>query len=244
MGSELTDADLARMRRAGIAALTESDGLALFDAALTSQRPEVVAGRWDTGELAARAKAGQLPAFLAALTPARRTAANHAQTQTLLQRLGTGSAAQTRQLLHELVATEVAAVLGHSGTTGIGAGQSFQELGFDSLTTLDLRNRLASATGINLPPTLAFDHTTTTAITQYLLDRIGDSVAEPDETAEIKRLVDSIPAETLRQSGILRLLERLSETNESGFPQVEESETDEFDEMSVDDLIGYVSGRE
>ncbi|WP_433678426.1 type I polyketide synthase [Nocardia sp. CA-119907] len=244
MGSELTDADLARMRRTGIAALTESDGLALFDAALTSQRPEVVAGRWDTVELAARAKAGQLPAFLAALTPARRTAANQAPAQTLLQRLGTGSAAQTRQLLHELVATEVAAVLGHSDTTGIDAGQSFQELGFDSLTTLDLRNRLAGATGINLPPTLAFDHTTTTAITQYLLDRIGDSEAEPDETAEIKRLVDSIPAETLRQSGILRLLERLSATNESGLPQVEGSETDEFDEMSVDDLIGYVSGRE
>jgi mycoketide-CoA synthase len=80
-----------------------------------------------------------------------------------------------RELLLKLVCTEVARVLGHPTLDTVDPKRSFKELGFDSLTAVELRNQLDGATGLSLPATLAFDHPTPTVLADHLLGELADS---------------------------------------------------------------------
>ena len=158
MTAELGEADLARMRRSGIGALSEEQGLALFDAALGVSAPLTVALDLHPQGLRAMAQAGALPAIMSGLVrvPVRRRAAASARVATAPRRaLGRGAA---RRRCAELVSGEVAAVLGHGSAADVDPTKAFQDLGFDSLAAVELRNRLAAATGMTLAPTLVFDY--------------------------------------------------------------------------------------
>jgi acyl carrier protein len=74
-----------------------------------------------------------------------------------------------------LVQAHVAAVIGHASPGLIDPGRAFKNLGFDSLTAVEFRNRLTQASGVRLPPTLVFDHPTPAAVTQLLLSEVGGS---------------------------------------------------------------------
>ncbi|MDT5043039.1 MAG: candicidin polyketide synthase FscB, partial [Actinoplanes sp.] len=169
MTGHLGDEDRARMRRKGGLTLATADGLALFDAALTAERAQLVPVRLDPAALRSPDPAA-LPALLRALHrgPARRTASTGAPAPAadsgIRGRLATLPAAERRVALLDVVRADAAAVLGHTGPGQIQADRAFRDDGFDSLTSVELRNRLRTATGLLLPATLIFDYPTPEAL--------------------------------------------------------------------------------
>ncbi|MFI0781127.1 type I polyketide synthase, partial [Streptomyces sp. NPDC021212] len=109
-----------------------------------------------------------------------------ATVSSLQQQLACGTPAQQHQLLLHHLRTHAAAILGHPTTDAVPATQPFQELGFDSLTAVEFGNRLTAATGIDLPPTLIFDHPTPKELADFLRERLVDT----DVTSEGRLLSD------------------------------------------------------
>jgi len=176
MTSHLDEADVTRMRRSGMAPLPTEEGLALFDTALTlSSSPALVPMRLDTANLR-----GEPPSLLRDLVhrPARRTPERAAATSNadeeapLTDRLSAASKDEQSRMLLELVRNEAATVLGHIGAEDVDAENDFKELGFDSLTAVELRNRLKTVTGVRLPASLTADHPTPAALTERLREAI------------------------------------------------------------------------
>jgi len=205
MTGGLTDADRSRMARSGIDPLVPAHGLQLLDAALTAADPLVVAVAWNADGLRERAAGGMLPPLLRAMVRAPRRAASasagSAASGGLVARLAALGQSDGTRLLTTLVRGHVAAVLAHPDSSAVDADRSFSELGFDSLTAVELRNRLDAETGLQLPATLAFDHPTVTALVEHLqralvpvppspmqalvagLEQVERQVADSDEDA-------------------------------------------------------------
>ncbi|WP_410671432.1 type I polyketide synthase [Amycolatopsis sp. cmx-4-68] len=190
----LTEADVRRMARGGIPPLTEAEGLALFDAGLASAEPALLGVRLDLAALRARAAGGGVPIVLNGLIRhrARRVAENSAGGGAALKtRLAAVSEVEREQLLTELVCGEVAAVLGHLSAAEVDPARPFKELGFDSLTSVELRNRLGAGTGLRLPATLVFDQPTPVELARYLREALLDepvAAAPPAVLGELDRL--------------------------------------------------------
>ncbi len=167
MTAGLGEADLARMQRSGIVALSDEEGLELFDQAIGAGLPLALAAPLDRSALRAQAAAGVLPAPLRDLVraPARRPASG----SSLAVKLAAVSEAERRQLVLDLVRSEVAAVLGHASAAAIEPEKAFKDLGFDSLAAVELRNRLKAATGLRLGATVVFDHPSASALAEHLL---------------------------------------------------------------------------
>ncbi|TXL83190.1 beta-ketoacyl synthase N-terminal-like domain-containing protein, partial [Streptomyces sp. IB2014 016-6] len=107
------------------------------------------------------------------------------------QLTGLGRAEQQEFLLR-LVSGHVGAVLGH-GEDAVAASRPFKDLGIDSLTAVELRNRVGSATGLRLPATLVFDHPTPAALADYLRDTVLGVLQRPSEAAAVTSRDNSDP---------------------------------------------------
>ncbi|MFF7216797.1 SDR family NAD(P)-dependent oxidoreductase, partial [Streptomyces sp. NPDC008238] len=169
MAGELDADEVSRLGRGGVSALSEEEGLALFDAAAASQDAEFVPVKLDLGALRTQAASGMLPPLLSGLVrvPARR-AAKAVGAGPEAERLAGLPVAEQKAHVVELVRTQVAAVLGYAGPEGVEPDRSFRELGFDSLTAVELRNRLGAAIGLRLPATLVFDYPTSVVLAEHL----------------------------------------------------------------------------
>nr|WP_308315658.1 thioester reductase domain-containing protein [Streptomyces sp. ISL-100] len=180
MTGNLDEGDLQRIARAGFRPVTPDQGVAMLDAALAQGRPALVGTPLDVAAL--RETPERAPLLLTGLarTPVRRVALGAATVTGSPARalLGLTDAQQHAYVL-DVVRAEVAAVLGHPDPGGIGADQAFPGLGFDSLTAVELRNRLTTLAGIRLPATLVFDHPTPAALAGHLrtvlLATLGDA---------------------------------------------------------------------
>ncbi|KJX75850.1 type I polyketide synthase [Mycobacterium lepromatosis] len=178
MNAHLSSRDLARISRSGLAPMNPAQALELFDAALVLDHPFIVTALLDRAILDARAQAGALPPLFSNLVrrPRRRQIEDSGDaTQSklaLAQRLQGLAANRQLELLVGVVCLQAAAVLGRPSPEDIDPNTEFQELGFDSLTAVELRNRLKSATGLTLPPTVIFDHPTPTAVAEYVAQQM------------------------------------------------------------------------
>ena len=168
----LSDADRSRVARAGMGALASGHGLELFDLAVRAGEALVVAMPLDLRILRAQARMGVLPTAFAGLVPmpARRSSEHGAS---LARRLAARPEAEREGLVLDLVRAQVAGVLGHASPERVDAQAAFKELGFDSLTAVELRNRLNVVTGLRLPATLVFDYPTSAAVARRLLEEVS-----------------------------------------------------------------------
>lgn len=115
----------------------------------------------------------------------------------------------------DLVRTEVAAVLGHASVEGISPERPFQELGFDSVTAVELRDRLSAAAGIPLPATTVFDRPTPAALAARLLELTaaqddGAAVALEAGLDHLESLLAAPPGEAARRVEIAERLRALA----------------------------------
>ncbi|MEU6826951.1 type I polyketide synthase, partial [Streptomyces atriruber] len=180
MTRHLDDADLARLRAGGVKPLLDEQGLALLDAARTAAAHTslVVAAGIDVSGLSAH----DVPSMLRNLTgrTRRKAAADSAVDKGALERRLAGlDDAERRAVVTDVVRECVAAVLGHRSLSDVRTEANFKDLGFDSLTAVQLRNRLSAASGLRLPATLAFDHPTPQALATYLCTRLGGTATTP-----------------------------------------------------------------
>ncbi|MEV0598848.1 type I polyketide synthase [Streptomyces sp. NPDC050315] len=251
MAGGLSDADLQRMARTGVRALTAAEGLALFDTAVTLRTPAPIPTHLDIETFAAHAQSdgGEIPELFRGLVrrPVRRTAARAAgaaggsiaAADALKHRLAGLPPEQREQALLDLVRTHVAATLGHDNADAIEPGSVFGDLGFDSLSAVEFRNALNAETGLRLPPTLVFDYPSVQTLAVHLsehLDVSGGGGAD-SEDEQIRSVLRSIPLSRLRDAGLLQSLLELGGVTDAGrFATAPHADGEGTAEESLDDI--------
>jgi polyketide synthase 12 len=216
MTGHLGETTRIRMAQGGVVPLTSAEGLALLDAARNRDEPLLLPMRLDLAALRAQAGAAGLPPLLRGLVraaPRRAAAGGDGDGSGLAARLAGRSAEDRRELLADLVTNHVAAVLGHLDPASVDGRRAFSELGFDSLTAVELRNRLNAVTGLRLPATLIFTHPTPAALAAHLDDELGAgrpaATAEPPVFAGLDRLEALVAADPLDDDTRARVAARL-----------------------------------
>ncbi|POY08754.1 polyketide synthase, partial [Mycobacterium kansasii] len=250
MTGGLASVDFKRFARDGVVAMSSEEALGLLDTAMIVDEPFMLPAHIDFAALRVKFDNGTLPPMFVDLinAPTRRqvddSLAAAKSKSALLQRLDGLPDDEQHAILLDLVRSNIATVLGNTSPEAIDPDRAFQELGFDSLTAVEMRNRLKSATGLALSPTLIFDYPNSAALAGYMhRELLGASppdapVAAPGE-AELQRVVASIPIKRLRQAGVLDLLLALAQETEVNGQAATPAATTEKDiaDMDLDDLV-------
>ncbi|MGW7529594.1 type I polyketide synthase [Streptomyces sp. NPDC054783] len=257
MTGDLDQADLSRLRRMGIAAMPTHEALALFDAACASGKPVLVPARLDVAAL--RNETGdELPSLLRDLVDGgrpRRTRAGTAKdggSLGLAAKLATLPADEAQAAALDWVRDQAAVVLGHPSGTAVDSDQAFTLLGFDSLTAVELCNRLAASTGLRLPSTLVFSYPTPRELSEHLCgllrpepDTGSAEAAEQAEDAEIREVLRTVSIDSLRSAGVLDLILACAEAPEPGgdAPAADaDAEADELSDLDLEALVDLALG--
>ncbi|MYX63163.1 KR domain-containing protein, partial [Streptomyces sp. SID8382] len=246
MAATLATADRQRMSRGSMGALSNTEGLALFDVSGLAGHAVLIPAALDIAALRAQSTAGVAPLLRGLIrTPVRRAAAGGGgadEAASLAERLAGMSAAERDRFLLNLVCGQVATVLGYGSAAAIEPGAAFKELGFDSLTAVELRNRLGAATGLRLPATLIFDYPTPEALTDHLRAELphGDG-AGPSVFGELDRLEAALAVaadDSVTRSRITMRLQALLAKWNDAQDATGDGETDDHDlESATDDEL-------
>ncbi len=266
MTGALAETDLRRITRGGLRPLATADALALLDTALRSTDAWFAPAGLDTGAL--RGPDGSVPEVLRDLVPAyaRRTARTAPAAQAaaptadgLRERLAGLDAGARHSAVLDAVLTQAALVIGHDTPDSLDPERGFLDSGFDSLTAVELRNRLSALAGVRLPATLLFDHPTPERLAAHLLERIapaGPPAGSPvlDRLEQLEAEFADAPADPALRDGLRRrlrgLLDRLDGVPATGTGQEPgpaaladaTGGTGDADEVSDEELRAFLEG--
>jgi polyketide synthase 12 len=249
MAGQLRPADWQRMARQGLRPLAGADGLALLDAAPAAGDALLVPALLDLARLRGR---GELPPLLSGLAGPAAGQPAAADRGGLAARLAAMAPGGQAQAVRDLVLAQAAQVLGMTRLEPADAGRSFRELGFDSLTAVELRNRLGTATGLRLPATAVFDYPTPGILAEFAraelvgsqseekaalvafsgLEKIESSIAEliEDEAARVRV--------TARLKGILSTLNAVHDAEDGSVAEKIQSASDDDVFDFIDNQLG------
>jgi polyketide synthase 12 len=212
-------------------------------------------------DLDTRALGGQerqaVPALLRALatTTGGKTLPAAAQagerSSDLKGRLTGKSAAEQHRILLNLVSSQAATVLGHHDPGTVRADTPFRELGFDSLTAVELRNRLAAVTGLRLPAALVFDYPQAGTLADHLRQRLVPGAPEPAGADavnpvlyELGRIENTLSGLTMddesRSSIAKRLNALLASLNGDVDGRSAVTDLDHLESVSDDEMFDYI----
>ncbi|MDX8141123.1 SDR family NAD(P)-dependent oxidoreductase [Lentzea sp. BCCO 10_0061] len=173
-----------------------------------------------------------IPEVVAALVPdADVTGAEVA----LQEKLAGLSEADRSRVLLDLVRSEAAAVLGYSGVESIHAEKAFREQGFDSLTAVEMRDRLKAATGLPVPSALVFDYPTPRQVAEHLLTGLS-AATDGSALAELTRLETAVASSSADHDAIRERLEKLL----GRLKKPVSTSDDDIRNVSVEDLLNII----
>ena len=243
MTAALSDTHVQRIRAQGMHPITVEQGLAMFDAALAAADPVVVAVRLDLRALRDRPA---VPALLRDLVGHRTTRSTVDNTAGFHDRLLALPPEDRTTHLVRLVREQAARVLGHAGTERIGPERTFSDLGFDSLTAVELRNGLTERTGLALPTTLVFDFPTPVVLAGHLLAELVPDTEEqaPSLLAELDRFEAAFAAtpagDVSRAGAVNRLRNLLAALREPEDAPATEAVADRLGSASADEILSFI----
>ncbi|MBC3990612.1 polyketide synthase, partial [Streptomyces sp. AC563] len=190
--------------------------------------------------------------LLAHLTPAPAataevTSGQPAATSALAQQLADSTPGQQQQIVLHHIQTTAAQILGHASIDAVPATQPFQDLGFDSLTAVELRNQLASSTGLDLTPALIFDHPTPKELADFLREQLADEdvasegrlLTELDRWDAASESADVDEAARRRITGRLQLL--LAKWSDTGRETDRSAAHSDLEAASAEDIFDLIS---
>jgi acyl carrier protein len=242
------------MARGGMSALEPQEGLALLEAAAGRDEALLVPARIDVAAIRARAGRGlEVPPLWRALAgppPRQRAAAGGGEAAGALQeRLAATPAADRSRMVLDLVRSHAAAVLGHASAASVGSELAFSDLGFDSLTAVELRNRLNAATGLRLPATLVFDYPSPALLAAHLHTELAGELsahAVPipliQELDKLESLLTEVTADdSMYEMVTARLQACLSKLGNIAAISKSETVTKKINSASDDEIFEFIN---